>query len=134
MNLDPVPAPAPPTETQPSLESAPLPDSQIDPFMDDAVNRVRRVPAKAINYRMNSESSSKPAYGDTFDPQANNRVRLRMSDINSSVEYVSVEEGRAGQLESRSVVPASATRKISREATTLPNTIWKSRNAARSNR
>lgn len=56
----------------------PLPDSEIDPFMDDAANRIRKVPAKRINY----EIPQKQPYGNRYDPQASRGIRLHLNDAN----------------------------------------------------
>ena len=61
--------PAPPP---PSLR--PTPDSAIDPFMDDAAARVRKIPAHAIQH------SRELPYGDDYDPQASSQIRYRLND------------------------------------------------------
>lgn len=113
MDMDsPVPAPQPPTRQRDAVPPpARVPDAQIDPFMDDAVNRVRRVPAKTIQYQMPATSTqerSQPSYGEAYDPQASNGpVRMRFSDWSSEVEIRPASHTTTGQL--HSVVPASAT-------------------------
>ena len=64
-----VPAkPAVPAPLQTAPEVVPLPDTKVDPFQDDAASRIRKVPARTIQYRTDAKK-----YGDQFDPQASNR-------------------------------------------------------------
>ncbi len=55
-----------------------LPDEAVDPFIDDAASRVRRVPASPIQYQR-----PVPRSVDQFDPQAANRYRVRVGDTDS---------------------------------------------------
>lgn len=61
--------PAPPP---PSLQHSP--DIDVDPFMDDAATRVRKIPAHAIRH-----SQALP-YGNSYDPQASSEIRYRLND------------------------------------------------------
>lgn len=63
-------APAPLRSTTPfiSPEPMPLPDSEVDPFRDDSAARVRRIPARSIQYRRPASNASN--YGQNYDPQA----------------------------------------------------------------
>ena len=59
-----IPAPPPPAQTLPRLPTTP-PDAEVDPFLDDSVNRVRRVPARTIQHRRSTSDqgahSTRPA-------------------------------------------------------------------------
>ena len=102
-----------PESTMPTVP-APIPDSQVDPFMDDAVNRIRKVPAKRINYQV----PRKQPYGNRYDPQASRGVRLHLKDSNIG-SPVSAET----QKEDSDVVTASASllrRVMSSKAKRLP--------------
>ncbi len=85
--LESEPAPVPPSmspKTSPSPQR--IPDSQVDPFQDDAASKLRRVPATTIQYKLNRyPGGSVPAkvetYDKAFDAQASNdSVRFRFSD------------------------------------------------------
>ena len=66
VNMDPIPAPPPPNR---------VPDAERNPFQDDNVKRLHKVPAKTIQYR-------KPgSYGRDYDPQARSEVRVKFSDL-----------------------------------------------------
>lgn len=66
VNMDPMPAPPPPNK---------VPDAEQNPFQDDNVNRLHKVPAKTIQYQ-------KPgSYGRDYDPQARSGVRVKFSDL-----------------------------------------------------
>ncbi len=69
--------PSTPTPLQPRVpELVPLPDSEVDPFRDDAATRVRRIPSRTIQYRQPTSN-----YGQNYDPQASHDgVRLRWTD------------------------------------------------------
>jgi hypothetical protein len=80
--LAPFTAPTPipqqgPNPVQPRVpELVPLPDNEVNPFRDDAAARVRRIPARTIQYRQ-----STPANSQNYAPQASrDSVRVRMSD------------------------------------------------------
>lgn len=113
VELQPVPAPAPPTvpRSNPPSSIRSVPDSEINPFLDDAVNRVRRVPTRPVNYRMNSRAETPSAvapYGDRYDPQASNSrnqvgVRLRLSDVFEKLD--ANETSRPEPVLARTLVP-----------------------------
>ncbi len=66
VNMDPMPAPPPPNK---------VPDAEQNPFQDDNVNRLHKVPAKTIPHQ-------KPgSYGRDYDPQARSGVRVKFSDL-----------------------------------------------------
>lgn len=112
-----VPAPVPPTQPVPKVvpQVQPLPDSKVDPFGDEASNRVRRVPAQAVRYpRLDDQQT--PVYGQSFDPQASNAVRVHFSD-DSILEEEGLHRSEGLQPVNRyrierptiQVVPASST-------------------------
>lgn len=54
----------------------PLPDSEVDPFRDDAATRVRRIPTRAIQYRQPSTTHHR-----SYDEQArHDGVRIQWND------------------------------------------------------
>lgn len=109
-----------PQQSMPEVKPAvpaptPLPDAELDPFMDDAVNRIRKVPARRINYQV----PKKLPYGNRYDPQASNGVRVQLRDSNTGAP-TRIEPAR---VEKNEVVTASASllRKVmSKKAKRLP--------------
>ncbi|MFK7738601.1 MAG: hypothetical protein AB8B50_21430 [Pirellulaceae bacterium] len=91
--------------------------------MDDAVNRVRRVPAQTIQYRIQSgESANQPTrakrYEEVYDPQARNApVRMRFSDMETATNFSAPAYVQAPRQRLHEVVPASASglRSVPRE-------------------
>ncbi len=58
------------------VEMVPRPDSEHDPFRDDSVRALRRVPAQSVQLR-----PSQRAYRQSYDPQASHEsVRISLSD------------------------------------------------------
>lgn len=105
-----------PGRVVPTPAPLPAPDSKVDPFLDDAAGRMRSTPARTIQY-------SKPSnrYRESYDPQAFNGYRVRLSDDGPTAEVVSrdrqdfrtVESSRRSSalpaaMPARDVVTASA--------------------------
>ena len=109
-----VPAPPPPTKAPQTVpeSSRQQPDREVDPFLDDEVNRVRRVPAKPIRYQ--GKASNRTSYGEAFDPQASKGgVRFRFSDLNEEPPRIEIRErtrhiDQYGGRSRARVMPASA--------------------------
>lgn len=101
------PAPVPPT-VQPSPPAS-RPDSEVDPFSDDSASRVRKIPAKTIQFKL-----QKSTYGKEFDPQAQNvRVQFRDNLVRQepvstqSVASSGVGRGHSTTRSSRGLKPVS---------------------------
>lgn len=99
--------------------------------MDDAVNRVRRVPAQQIKYpqrEAQNGSDREVTYGTTYDPQARSGVRFRFSDIdNAEPERLDLRDAaqplnQFSQRRTQRVVAASGTtlRRVPRRQSSEP--------------
>lgn len=65
-----------PLQQHTPAEMVPTPDSQSDPFRDDSVRVLRRVPAQSVQLRPSGR-----AYRQSYDPQASHEpVRMSLSD------------------------------------------------------
>lgn len=113
-------APKPPT-VAPQRVPKPVPvgDEDVNPFLDDSAGRLRKVPARVINFQKKKAES----YGETYDPQANLYIspasQKRLTDrVNYSSRNRHTTRGLSG--EPAPVVTASATR-LPRRAPELPN-------------
>ncbi len=109
------PAPIPPIgpSTVPQTVPVPepmLPDEAVDPFQDDSAGRVRKIPAKTIQFR-----NDRPNYGSDYDPQAS--IRVKFSDGQSV----------AAQLPVSSRKPLALRQAVSKTGDVVPAAAWRLR-------
>lgn len=78
----PVAAELMPLQQHTPAEMVPTPDSQSDPFQDDSVRVLRRVPAQSVQLRPSGR-----AYRQSYDPQASHEpIRMSLSDQELSTQ------------------------------------------------
>jgi hypothetical protein len=102
---EPVELPSGPMPLPREPESVPVPESSVDPFMDDSVSRVRKLPARTILYTKPSNR-----YRESYDPQAFNSYRVRLNDESPSVQSKGIDGSafKAAESSRRSAAAPSA--------------------------